>query len=111
MMLGRTQRLAVHLAPAAERMAVAEGIETALSVQQATGIPTWAALSAGGIERLELPTLPLAAEVVIAADADEDGLRAANQAARRWLREGRSVRIATPPVGRDFNDLLREGAA
>jgi hypothetical protein len=34
-------------APAA-KIAVSEGIETGLSFMQATGIPTWAALSAGG---------------------------------------------------------------
>lgn len=29
--------------------------------------------------------------------------------ARRWLREGRRVRIARPPQGMDFNDLLEGG--
>ncbi len=59
---------AVWLAPAADTLCVAEGIETALSCQQATGIASAAALSAGGMEHLILPPLPLAAQVIIAAD-------------------------------------------
>jgi phage/plasmid primase-like uncharacterized protein len=105
---------AMHLGKAGEKLAVTEGIETGLSVMQATGIPTWAALCAGGIERLILPPLPLAREIVIAADHDASGVgeRAAEAAATRWLAEGRRVRIAMPPqVGQDFNDILRETAA
>jgi hypothetical protein len=73
---------------------------------QATGIPTWAALSAVGIRNLTLP--PSITEVVIAADPDPVGIMAARAAARRWLAEGRRVSIARPPLGLDFNDLARE---
>ena len=31
---------------------------------------------------------------------------AALEAARRWMREGRTVHIARPPAGMDFNDVL-----
>jgi hypothetical protein len=92
-----------------ERLAITEGIETGLSVQLATGIPTWAALSAAGMRSLALPALPLAGEVLIAADGDETGLRAAHSAAARWHAEGRHVWIAAPPRG-DWNDVLREVA-
>jgi putative DNA primase/helicase len=105
MTLGPCKGGAVPLAPAGPVLGVAEGIETALSFMQATGIPTWAALSAGGIRNLILPAE--VSEVVIAADPDVVGIRAAHDAARRWLAEGRLVRIARPPVGSDFNDLLR----
>jgi len=110
MMLGKVSGGAVRLAPVSERLAVCEGLETALSVQQASGIATWAALCAGGIEKLILPPLPLAGDIIIASDNDENGVgqRAAAHAAQRWLAEGRRVRIALPPrVGQDFNDLLR----
>jgi len=80
MMLGPAGGCAVHLAAAADCVAVAEGIETALSVMQATGTATWAALSASGIQLLELPALPVAAEVVIAADADRAGTTSATAA-------------------------------
>jgi DNA primase len=54
---------------------------------------------------LALPSI--VREVTILADGDDPGERAALGAARRWLAEGRSVRIARPPSGTDFNDLLR----
>ena len=55
---------AVRLAPASDTVAVAEGIETGLSYQEATGTSMWCALSAGGIRSLILP--PEIRNVVIA---------------------------------------------
>ena len=107
LMLGPCGAGSVHLAPAGETLAVAEGIESALSVQQATGIPTWAALSTSGMKTLRLPDLPLAGTVVIAVDGDDPGIEAAKVAAARFTREGREVKIAKPPHGHDFNDVLR----
>src|SRR5271156_597415 len=68
-----------------------------------SGLPTWAALSAGGIRSLILPKE--VHEIIIAADSDPVGLIAARAAARLWLAEGRHVSIARPPLGVDFNDL------
>jgi len=96
---------AVRLAATGSLLAVAEGVETALSYMQSTGIPTWAALSARGIRALVLPES--VREVVIAADPDPVGIMAAQSAARRWINEGRRVSIARPPLGYDFNDLAR----
>ena len=42
----------------------------------------------------------------IEADGDESGEAAARDCAWRWKRQGRHVRIARPPQGMDFNDLL-----
>ncbi len=110
-MLGPTKGGAVRLTEASETLVIAEGIETALSVHVATGLPTWAALSAPGIASLILPPRPAAADVLIFADHDSAGIAAAEKAASRWHGEGRFVRIALPPKpGADFNDLLR-GAA
>lgn len=106
MSLGSVRGGAVPLAPPGSKIAVSEGIETGLSFMQATGIPTWAALSAGGITNLVLPDG--AREVLIAADADQVGLEAAETAAGRWHAQGRTVRIVKPPAGLDFNDLARE---
>jgi putative DNA primase/helicase len=72
---------------------------------QATSIPTWAALSAAGMQALVLPRE--VREVVIAADPDPVGIKAARLAAHRWHTEGRAVRIIKPPQGFDFNDLAR----
>jgi putative DNA primase/helicase len=86
---------------------IAEGIESSLSAQQAAGTPAWAGVSAAGLAALALPALPLAAEVIIMADPDEAGRRAASAAAARWHGEGRTVRIALPDPGTDANDLLQ----
>ncbi|WP_018466600.1 toprim domain-containing protein [Calidithermus timidus] len=91
-------------------LALCEGIETALAVHQATGWPAWACVSAGGLERVQLPAE--AREVVIAADHDQAGLEAARKLARRLLSEGRKVRMAVPPrAGADWLDAVAGGAA
>jgi hypothetical protein len=108
--LGPVAGGAVRLAAAAKTLAVAEGIETALSIFQAIGIPTWAALSTSGLRGLILP--PIVETVFIGADNDANGAgqAAAEAAAERWLTEGREVRIAMPAeVGDDFNDVLLRG--
>jgi hypothetical protein len=105
MSLGNIRGAAVPLAKPGPKIAVSEGIETGLSFMQATGIPTWAALSAAGVQALPLP--PEVREVLIAADPDPVGLKVAKTAARRWHREGRIVRIVAPPKGVDFNDMGR----
>ena len=105
MSLGDLREAGVPLAPLGPKVGVSEGIETGLSFQQATGIPTYAALSAAGMKALLLPTV--VREVVIAADPDEVGMKAAEAAARRWHAEGLIVRIPKPPGKLDFNDLAR----
>jgi len=90
---------------ASKPLALAEGIETALAVREATGWPCWASVSAGGLAAVQLP--PEVLEVLIAADHDKAGLEAANALARRLLSEGRRVRLATPPrEGADWLDML-----
>jgi DNA primase len=83
---------------------IGEGIETCLAAMQATGHPAWAALSTSGLRALDLPAE--ARDVIVLADGDDPGEAAANVAALRWKREGRRVRIAQPPNGNDFNDVL-----
>lgn len=112
MTLGPISGGAVRLAPAGPVLALAEGIETALSVMVSTGLPTWACLSAGGLREVRIPDT--AAEIVIAADNDKNGVGqdAAEALAARLSREGRKVRVLLPPrPGMDFNDMLKEGAA
>ena len=92
------------LGPVARKITIAEGIETALSVMQPTGLPTWAALSTSGMKALKLPRK--VREVVIAADGDEPGRKAARALAARFVREGRRVRIMQAPDGKDWNDIL-----
>jgi hypothetical protein len=108
MTLGPYQGGAAHITPAGETLAIAEGVETALSVYQLAGMPTWCALSAPGMKALILPPLPLAREVFIFPDHDPVGLAACESAADRWYWEGRRVRILPPSKwGSDFNDVLQ----
>jgi hypothetical protein len=109
MMLGPCRGGAVRLADPGHVLMVGEGIETCLAAMQATGHPAWAALSTSGLRALNLPGE--VREVIVLADGDEPGEAAARNAALRWMREGRRVRIARPPWGMDFNDMLRGRAA
>ena len=103
-MLGICRGGAVRLAAESDELGISEGIESGLSVQQATGLPVWAALSTSGLTGLVMPAR--VRRIVILADGDEPGEKAAQMAAARWCDEGREVRIARPPKGADFNDLL-----
>lgn len=88
-------------------LAIAEGIETALSVMQACQVPAWAALSAEGVKNIFLPGEVKSAIVAADNDVNGTGQRAAREAADRFQREGRLARITMPPdIGTDFNDLL-----
>jgi hypothetical protein len=107
MMLGPCRGGAVRLGTSTEGLLVGEGIETCLAAMQAIGRPAWAALSTSGLRSLDLPDD--IRDVTILADGDPPGEMAAQHAARRWLREGRRVRIARAPVGMDFNDVLLAG--
>jgi putative DNA primase/helicase len=105
MMLGPCGGGAVRLADPTNLLMVGEGIETCLAAMQASGHPAWAALSTSGLRSLNLPKD--VREVIVLADGDDAGEAAALDCAARWKREGRRVRIARPPVGMDFNDMMR----
>lgn len=82
-----------------------EGVETVLSAMEITGLPGAAALSATNLPKIDPPKC---SEVIIAADADEPGIKAAEQLADRLVTAGYKVRIATPTTtGNDWNDELK----
>lgn len=107
-------------APMAQRLAIAEGVETALSVQQRyKAWPTAAALDAGNLAALVDALPDTVEEILIGADHDperrrrdgtafrpgQDGARAALFAARR---RGMRASVIQPGIeGADFNDLVR----
>jgi DNA primase len=104
MMFGPCRGGAVRLAEPHDVLMVGEGIETCLAAMQASGHPAWAALSTSGLRSLDLPHA--VRDVIVLADGDDPGEAAAQDCAWRWKRESRRVRIARPPQGMDFNDLL-----
>jgi putative DNA primase/helicase len=91
-------------------LVIGEGIESSLSAAALVGGAAWSAVSAGNLACLPLP--PDVRAVVIAADNDPPGLRAARAAAQRWRGEERAVKVALPDAsGADFNDIMRARAA
>ncbi len=94
---GATTGAAIRLYPAnsATPLALAEGIETALAIHQATSTPTWSTVSAGGLSSIELPKEITTVEIW--ADPGDVGQQAAKQAAERLAAEGRTVYVVSPP--------------
>jgi phage/plasmid primase-like uncharacterized protein len=103
-MFGAVKGGAVRLAPYTDALAVAEGIETALSFSAMTGAATWACLSTSGLFSFEIP--PGVDQLTIAADGDEAGLKAATGLADRARRQCDVIK-SPAPAGADWNDCLR----
>lgn len=97
-------------APEGEAVAIAEGIETALSVVIACPeLRVLSAVSLSNMARVVLP--PAVRTVILAADNDGDNAgaaRALQRAVDHFAAEGRIVKIALPPIGKDFNDTLQQ---
>jgi len=104
---------AVQLAPAGPTVVLAEGPETGMSIQQATGLPTWITLGVSNYTSVPLPAETR--DVLIATDLEEagNGLVAALKAADYWERQGKSVGLLLPAdpdsdAKIDFNDVLQQ---
>jgi len=87
---------AIRLIDLGETLALAEGVETALAVQEATATAAWATLGASGMRTVVLP--PQVQRVEIWVDRDEAGRQAADALAVRLHREGRVVFLILPPA-------------
>jgi putative DNA primase/helicase len=100
---------AVRLSSPDDVLGVAEGIETALAAIKLFGVPTWAALDAGGVEIFEPPAG--IRRLVIFGDNDEHGAgqRAAYALAAR-LSAQIEIEVRIPEKsGTDWNDRLLAG--
>jgi hypothetical protein len=111
MMLGTTKGGAVRLATLiGKKLAIAEGIESALSYYLITGITTWATLSTAGMQNIILPPLEQVSDIIIVTDNDEAGINAAHNLKARLLKDGYVINIVMPEQeGFDFNDVLLWG--
>lgn len=109
----RASGMPLARAPEGETVAIAEGIETALSV--AVACPELRVLCAVSIGNMATITLPAAVrDVILCADNDGDNpsaARALQRAIESFAAQGRTVRIARSPHGKDFNDALRAECA
>lgn len=107
-MLGRPEMGSVILAPATEKLGLAEGVETALSAMLLLDIPVWAVL---GSERLARVAIPFTVKkLLLLPDNDKAGRLSAIAAARAHAADGRIIETLWPPVDfNDWNDVLRAG--
>lgn len=104
---------AVRLFEPTDELAITEGIEKSIAVHLATNLPTWAALSAGNLEKLWLPDTVTKVSIYADNDADGDfaGQAFAFALARRLKREEkrgirRQVRVFVPKwPGVDWSDI------
>jgi predicted P-loop ATPase len=93
--------------PGIAPVVLCEGVETALSVWQATGQESWACL---GISNIARAPLPEGASVIVARDGDAPNSKAdqqLRQAVTVLRTRGHDVTVAEPPPGQDFNDILQ----
>jgi hypothetical protein len=94
---------AVRLGKAEDILGLAEGVETALSAMQLTGIPCWACLGAPRMPKVAIPES--VRELHIFGDDDGPGREAAEKTAE--IHADRKVVLRFPPKGfPDWNDAL-----
>ena len=98
---GRMLDGAVRLAPAiGDTLALAEGVETALSFTELTGIVCWAVLGKARFAKVALPTHVRHLHLC----ADTDSVDVCGLAKRHYERRGLDVTMRAPECGNDFND-------
>ncbi len=109
---------AIRFGKARSVLGVAEGIETALSVYSATGLPTWSTICANGMEQFVPPAGVKVVLIWADKDRTETGAKAAKALAHRLRTMGVlgvimtiDKPIPTEAKGLDWNDILREDGA
>lgn len=108
-MSGTIKGGAIRLAPVAECLGIAEGIETALAASVLFDMPVWAAISANGMQQWEPPAE--VREVVVFADNDENyvGQNAGYALAQKLASKGIKIEVRIPArVGSDWADVAME---
>lgn len=94
---GALHGTAVRLNRPSPSLCITEGIETALAVRcMHAQIPVWATLTTGGMKALRLPAEICDVKIFADHDANGAGIDAANELAKRLIREGRQVKIKSP---------------
>ncbi|MGE0761874.1 MAG: toprim domain-containing protein [Bdellovibrionales bacterium] len=96
MMLGPVDGGSVQFDHASEVLNIAEGIETALAVRELSGGPTWAAMTAGNLEKLEIPNSVKKVTIWADLDPNKRGEKAAHALARRLYHLGVQTIIKLP---------------
>jgi putative DNA primase/helicase len=103
---------AIRLFDPTDELAVTEGGETALAVNEMFGLPAWSALNDSGLEGFVPPAGLRKLHVFADNDANTVGQAAAHALAKRLIREGLAVEVHIPPrVDTDWLDVLNERGA
>jgi len=110
---GVVRGCAVHLGPISEgRLAIAEGVESGLSFQEASGVATWATLGTSGMTTVEIPAG--ITRLTIAADLDDAGINAAQTLGGRLEEDRPDIELSIETIGLDYgedwNDLAQREA-
>jgi putative DNA primase/helicase len=103
-MLGIVHRAAIKFDAADKELCIGEGVETCLAGRQLGFSPVWALGSVGAISFF--PVLDGVRQLIIFGETGKASAEAIRLAGRRWRRAARRVRIVTPAVGSDLNDVL-----
>ena len=101
---GTVRGAAVRFGRLVDKLTLTEGVEDALVLHAVTGATVWAVLGKGNFKSVQVP--PAVQQVTLGIDNDDDGRDAAAEAAARFISEGRTVLVAEPPSGKDFNSVL-----
>jgi hypothetical protein len=96
---------AVRLAAAGDVLGLAEGVESALSAMQLSGVPTWACLGASRMHRVAVPDS--VRELHVFMDNDGPGRDAGERTADAHVHHRRVVLRRPPDHLNDWNDFLR----
>lgn len=109
-LVGGIQGCAIQLFPIERgRVALVEGIETALAVRKLapTAQPVWAAISASGMEHINLPSTVECVSIWADNDNNFVGQSAAYKLATRLYKTGILATVHVPsPAGYDWADFL-----
>ena len=105
-MLGVVQRAAAMLDPAADILAVGEGIETCMAARELGLGPAWALGSVGAISFF--PVLDGIKRLTILAETGEASSRMVQICGQRWRSAGCRVTVSRSRIGSDHNDILMQ---
>lgn len=105
LMIGRPGQGAWQGAGAwSDTLALAEGFETAHAFTLLHGIPCWSSLGARRLDQIIIP--PQISSLILAADNDAEGRRAADQAFAQYQRPGLEISLKPPDRVKDWAKVL-----
>lgn len=106
MALGSIKGLGIWFGEPGIKLWVGEGSEEALSIRTMNRPFAVSTINATNFHNLTIPDY--VKEIILCPNSDEAGKQSCQKALRSYKLKGRKIKVAMPPIGKDFNDLLRE---